>query len=243
MERKRAMKIRIFLIALIIAALPTAAFADPSGTGFTCVGYVCTAGTINYSFSTTSIYDTSYSAVTQQVNTYATEIIGLMQGGTTLYDQTFNVAFTDPTVQAALVTAKGVLTGSGATSFIGPTLLSDSTSLFSSVALTGSPVVTSTDESSAITMYLGPQTIMIGENQLWTLPLLGGQVDYDTLLTYLIHQTITTTTTDTYLIKDVYELVGVTSTSIPTLNEWGIAIMGILLGLSVLYVMRRKRIV
>jgi hypothetical protein len=224
-----------------VVAMPTAAFADPSekGLNITCVGFACTSiantpGSASYSWSSTYIYDTSYSAVTQQVNTNATEIIGLMQGGTTLYDQTFNGVFADTQVQTALVTAQGVLTGSGATSFIGPTLLSDSTSLVGSIVFTGAPVVGSTADSAVVSAYIGPQTIMIGDNQLWALTLLAGQVDFDTVITYLIHQTITTTTTDTYLTKDVYELVGVgvpaPTTSVPepaTLLLVGFGLMGL----------------
>jgi hypothetical protein len=41
-----------------------------------------------------------------------------------LFDQTYNVAFTDPTVQAAIAQAKSVLAGAGARYYAGPTQLS-----------------------------------------------------------------------------------------------------------------------
>ena len=217
------MKIRILLIALIIAALPVVTFAQVGGGG---------TDTTTYTTSTKNIYDTTNLTESQSVNTYSTEIIALMQGGATLYDQTFNMAFADPTVQAALAAAQGVLTTNGAASFIGPTLLSDIPSLASSVSLTGDPVVTGTDVSVATTTYIGPQTIMTGENQLIPFTIPAGGVDYDTLVTSIIHQTITTITTNTYLTTDVYQLVGVPAptTSVPepaTMLLLGLGLIGL----------------
>lgn len=82
-----------------VAALPTATFADAGGT------------TNTFSSSTITKYTTVNLAASQQVDTFSTQIIGLMQGGATLYNQTFNVAFADPLVQASLGTAEGALTG------------------------------------------------------------------------------------------------------------------------------------
>jgi hypothetical protein len=227
---ERLMRIRILLIALIIAALPVAAFSAPNDT--------------NYTYSTRTIYDTTNTAVTQQVDTFAVEIIAHMQGGSTLYDQTFNVAFEDPTVQAALVTAQGVLTANGAASVIGP-LSSDSTSLTGSVSSTSAPVITATDEpTAATTKYIGADPwsiIMVGTNQSQAFELLMGQIDYDTLITTLIHQTITTTTTDTYLTTYIYELIGVpTATSVPEPATLGLLAMG-LAGLAGTVLRRKKR--
>jgi hypothetical protein len=201
------MKIRIFLIAVIIAALPAAAFAATGGGG---------TDTSTSTTSTLNIYDNSYLTASQQVNTFSTEIIGLMQGGSILYDQTFNAALTDAQIQAYIATVSGYLTSSGASSILGPTLLSDNTSLVSSIPSIGAPVVVSTEYTSVTTLYIGPQTIYYGVNQSTPLDIAAGGVDYDTLVTTYITQDITTTTTDTYLTTDVYELIGIpTTTSVP----------------------------
>ena len=55
--------------------------------------------------------------VTQQANTFLAKLKARMQGGSTyLFDQTYSVAFTDPTVQAAVTQARNLLTGAGAVS-------------------------------------------------------------------------------------------------------------------------------
>src|ERR1700722_15323046 len=61
--------------------------------------------------------------VTNQVNTFQTELKARMQGGAYLFDQTYTAALSSPTVQAAITQAKNVLTSHGAVSFTGPTLL------------------------------------------------------------------------------------------------------------------------
>jgi hypothetical protein len=191
----------LLLILMIVTMLSTAAFAAVGGGG---------TNTTTYTTSTKNIYDTTTASVNQQVNTYSTQLIAIMQGSSTaLYDQTFNVAFSDLAVQAAIQSAKDALTGSGASSFTGPTLLSDSTSLVGSASQVGAPVVTSTDVSYATDVYIGPQTIWVGDNQSIAFAIPAGGENFDTLITSLIHQVITTTTTDTFLTTDVYQLVGV----------------------------------
>jgi PEP-CTERM motif len=216
------MKIRILWIAMIIAMLPALAFADTGGSG----------AETSYTASYLTDYTTINLTANQQVNTYSTEIIGLMQGGSILYDQTFNAAFTDAQIQAYIATVSGYLTSSGASSILGPTLLSDNTSLVSSLPSIGAPVVVSTEYTSVTTLYIGPQTIYYGVNQSTPLDIAAGGVDYDTLVTTYITQDITTTTTDTYLTTDVYELIGVPAvpTSVPepsTMLLVGFGLMGL----------------
>jgi hypothetical protein len=86
--------------------------------------------------------------------------------------------------------------------------VSSTTTLVNSLVQTDDPVVTATNVSAATSTYIGPVTIMTGDNQSQAFTLLTGQVDYDTLITSLVHQTVTTTTTTTNLTRAVYELVG-----------------------------------
>jgi len=224
------MRIRLatMFLFLAVAAPPITAFADGTNT-------------TTYTTSTRNIYDTSYAAVSQQVNTFSVELIASLQGGATVYDQTFNVAYADPAVQAAITTAQAALTASGAASFNGPTLLTGSTSLVGSVSQIGAPVDTGTDVSFATTLYIGPQTIMVGDNQSQIFSIPAGSQDYDTLVTSLIHQLITTTTTDTYLTTDVYQLVGVPAQSTAPVPEPGTILLLVMGAPAMLFFRGKKR--
>ena len=97
----------------------------------------------------------------QSVNQFSTELIAQMAGGPVLFDQTFNAAYSDPTVQAAVAQAAGVLTGAGATSITGPTETSSSQTLVngSSVTVTNS---TTDNIILQVATWVGPQTVLIG---------------------------------------------------------------------------------
>jgi len=106
--------------------------------------------------------DTIYpTTVNQSVNQFSTELIAQMAGGPVLFDQTFNVAYSDPTVQAAVAQAAGVLTGAGATSITGPTQTSYSQTLVNSSSVT---VTNSTTDNIIIlsTDWIGPGTVLNG---------------------------------------------------------------------------------
>jgi hypothetical protein len=115
-----------------------------------------------------------------------------------------------------------VLTSAGAASFLGPTLLSSTDTLTSTTQTvkTGSMV---TGTSVTTTEYIGPQTINIGDYgvcQSYPPPTgctiggtpffipAGGQ-DTDTFFLTLVDIFTTTTTTNTDLLTQVYNLVGV----------------------------------
>jgi hypothetical protein len=101
-------------------------------------------------------------SVTQQVNTYQVELKARMQGGSTyLFDQTYSVAFTDPTVQAAVTQARNLLTGAGAVSSTGPTQLSSSQSTSSATSTVQTGRVAG-QVYSTVTEYIGPVTIPQG---------------------------------------------------------------------------------
>jgi len=106
--------------------------------------------------------DTIYpTTVNQSVNQFSTELIAQMAGGPVLFDQTFNAAYSDPMVKAAVAQAAGVLTGAGATSITGPTQTSYSQTLVnsSSVTVTNSTTDNIIDQA---TDWVGPQTVLVG---------------------------------------------------------------------------------
>jgi hypothetical protein len=190
--------------------------------------------------------------VTQQVNTYSTELTAEMQGGPVLYNQTFPVPFADPVFQTAIGTAESVLTGAGAASFLGPTLLSstDTTSSTTNTVQTGLMV---TGSSTTTTLYFGPQTINVGDLGVCESypPLTGctggtpfvlgeGQSDLDTLTVTLADIFTTTTTTNTDLLTQDYNLIGVPlAAPVPEPPTWTFLGAG-LLGLGCVFRQRIK---
>ena len=172
-------------------------------------------------------------SATQQVNTFRTELKARMQGGAYLFDQTYNVAFTDPSIAAAITQAKAVLTSAGAASFTGPTQLSSNQSTTSSTntVQTGSQ----SNPSVVTTSYIGPTTIFIGNLGVCTsvaiaqaasqtngcsisgtvFPIAAGGIDYNTLEVNQVTISQTATTTNTTLTSQVYEIDGVPAGTTP----------------------------
>ena len=165
--------------------------------------------------------------VTQRVDTFSTELRARIGNGPFLYDQTFNVAFSDPQVQAAINTARNVLTGAGAVSFTGPTQISSNTSQVNSSTSTVTTGTQTTQQTVTTTMFVGPQTIHTGNlgvcqsqtgNSVATLTgcvpggtpfvIAPGGIDFDTLTFSLVTINKTATTTNTFLTTTVYELDG-----------------------------------
>jgi uncharacterized repeat protein (TIGR01451 family) len=178
-----------------------------------------------------AVYDTTNTTtVNQQVNEYSTELIAKMPDGTVLFDQVFNAAYTNPAVQAAVAQAAGVLTGAGAASHTGPTNTGFLQTLVNSSSVT-IPNSTNVNLIIGSATFIGPQTILTGNFGVvrgytfypgtssyaiptgWNgnptlLSILAGEVDVNTMVLALADIYQTTTNTDTYLTKSVYEMIG-----------------------------------
>ena len=131
-----------------------------NSTGLSQVGGTATS-TLNFTTSSAELDTINTTTVNQSANQFSTELIAQMAGGPVLFDQTFNVAYSDPTVQAAVAQAAGVLTGAGATSITGPTETSYSQTLVNSSSVT---VTNSTTDNiiQQVTSWDGPVTVLVG---------------------------------------------------------------------------------
>jgi PEP-CTERM motif len=189
--------------------------------------------TTNFTTSFAEIDTTIDTPVTQQVNSFSTELIARMQGGPSLYDQIFNVPLADPAFQSALGGAGVVLTANGAVTILGPSLLSSIDTLGSNTQTvqTGKTLAAT---SVVGTQYVGPQSVLVGDFGTCqsdnaaisggaglsgcSLPgslfqLLAGQTDFDTFVLTQFDILTTTTTTNSDLLTQVYELDGVRATT------------------------------
>jgi hypothetical protein len=168
--------------------------------------------------------------VTQRVDTFSTELRARIGNGSFLYDQTFNVAFSDPTVQNAINAARNVLTGAGAVTITGPTQISSNTSQVSSNTNRVQTNKQTTGTVVGTRGFVGPQTIFtgnLGVCQSYTLEpvtnypdltgcslpgtqvvIPSGGIDIDTRIVTLVTISQTATTTNTFLTTAVYELDG-----------------------------------
>jgi hypothetical protein len=121
---------------------------------------------VNSTSQTNAEIDTlNTTTVTQQATAFQVELKARMQGGSYLFDHTYNVAFSDPSITAAIAQAKSLLTGAGAVSFTGPTQLSStqSTSSSTNTVQTGSqPTGMPTNTYTYTAPTTGPMTIYTG---------------------------------------------------------------------------------
>ena len=180
--------------------------------------------------TTTSLveFDTlQTTSVTQRVDQFSTRLIGRIAGGAIVFDQTFTNAYSNSVVQNALVQATNALTGAGAATITGPTVLTNMQALTNSVT-----VQTGQTNSSQIVGYnetIGPATILIGDFGIvqsyvlsndyaivtgsftgnpQSFDVLAGTSDIDFRTLTLVDRFQTNTTTDTYLTTQIYELIG-----------------------------------
>jgi hypothetical protein len=233
----------------VATIISPAAFATP----------ITATNTTNFTTSSAEIDTTIDTPVTHQVNTFSTELIARLQGGSVLFDQTIGASFSDPLFQSEITSAESVLTGNGAVSFLGPNLLSSNHTLGSS-SQTVTTGQTLTNLYTNAEQFVGPITIPVdGFGVCQSAPLdpaghpipsgctlvpdlfiLGsGQTDLDTFVLSHFDITTTTTTTNTDLLTQVYELDGVPAAvaSVPEPPSWTIILVG-LLGLG--FIFRRR---
>lgn len=211
------------LLALGGAALLAAPGAMAQGT---------TNSTITVSTSSSEVLHDS--TATQRIDTYVTEIIGRVNGGATLFDQTYAFAFGSSQVTAGVAGAQAALAsffGVNPFSLTGPTLLSSVQTLFSSVI--GAPVVTSTLKTESITLEdsIGPNTILIGNLDLGGTPflVLAGKTNVNIITHTLFDIFRTITTTNTFNTVARYEVVGTSGapTNVPEPGTWALALLGL----------------
>ncbi|MBL8342834.1 MAG: PEP-CTERM sorting domain-containing protein [Rubrivivax sp.] len=147
-----------------------------------------------------------------RLDMFSTRLLGVLDDGATIYDQVFNVAFADPLVQAAILSAQAALVAAGAPSAVtlsGPTLTS---SVVTSTGSSTSATVDNTLLTEILTLEdtIGPGTILIGNRDLGgvAFEVLAGttNLNINTHTATEIFRTITTTTT--FLTTSVYTLIG-----------------------------------
>ena len=124
------------LIALCLLGLPAA-----QGTTVGCAGmpesslYVSTnpSACTSISSSFTSSQTAQTTQVSQRLDQYMTQLTAHLFGGPVVYDHTFNLPYSDPVVQDAILAAQLALQGiTSPLGFIGPNLMSNSVGLVGS---------------------------------------------------------------------------------------------------------------
>ena len=182
---------------------------------------------ITFSYTNEPTFSNTQLNVT--VSQYRTTLTALLNGGTTVFQQTFSAPFSDPSVQNAISQADALLASDGAT-FSSPALTATSTALQSSalayvpagpapalstligcgIALGAteacSGVVVTNNSSSKDTF--GPATVMIGPTYSDQFVVPTGQLNINTNqnFTYVVDQDAITT--NTYVTAQTYVIQG-----------------------------------
>ncbi len=149
---------------------------------------------------------------TQTVNQFSTTIDATLNGGASVFDQTFALQFSDPTVQAAVTEADAILTADKAT-FGAPVPTSNITALESSLItdVTGTPVLDGNQIVTTTTTF-GPATIFVGENQSEIFNVIAGQTDINVNANNEFDVPVSVITTNTDLTTQDYLINGATTT-------------------------------
>jgi uncharacterized protein YhjY with autotransporter beta-barrel domain len=170
----------------------------------------------------TTTYTTSTKTVTHDTDVYLPAANGAASSQTflsslmgsypseTRADFTLDKALADPVVQKAMVQAQKAVTGSSGTLFADPT--SDLAGSSADPVYVRTDVI-DTDVSFATTQYIGPQTIMVGDNQSQSFTIVAGGIDYDTLVTSDVYENLVYQLMGTNLTSDIsgLGLIGTTS--------------------------------
>ena len=140
-----------------------------------------------------------------------TQLTAHLFGGPVVYDQTFNLPYSDPVVQDAVLAAQLALNGlASPLGFFGPTLMNNSVDFIGSSANT---VINSQSQSQIVTLEdtVGPGTIIIGNRDTGgtAFQVLAGTNNLNVNTHTLTQIFQTTTTTSTFLTSQVYDLTGV----------------------------------
>ena len=213
------------------AVAPVSLMADPMG----CVPVNTTnpggKTVVTTSCSQTQVVQTM--TATNSVNTYQTTITAELGNGMFLFDASFDLPYSDASVQAAVVQAEADLVSAGAASYSGPTLVSNTQSTSSSVTTVNStPVDSGTFVDGTVTTY-GPGIILEGnlglcqglvsnDSVTGSVPygcsgpgipfdVFAGQTDININVDEIFDVNQVTTTTNTTLTSQTYNLNGVAS--------------------------------
>ncbi len=135
-------------------------FTSLLATAFLLAGSLAAQADVENTNSSAEIDFHDSNTETSTHNTIVLELEARMQGGGLLYDQIFNVPLADPLVQAGIADAESILTGAGAGSFLGPTLINSFTST-NTVTSFGTNV--STTDYTATKTFSGSGSVFVGD--------------------------------------------------------------------------------
>ena len=120
--------------------------------------------------TTTTTSTETHTTITPQLATlryddYETRVTARMGAGPVLYDQTFPLRFSDPSVQAAVAAATAALQGAGAVTIQGPTLISSQTTYLGTTSTFQDTLIRSTQRVFTTT-FTGPLCIGVGNRDV-----------------------------------------------------------------------------
>jgi hypothetical protein len=169
--------------------------------------------------NSTTTYVSGYvdTPVAQRVDQYSTTIEAVLNGGSTVYSQTFSVPYGDAAVQAAIALADSILAGDSAT-YGSPYQTANSTILTGSqltYQVTGQSLSGAVEASTFSTF--GPDYVAVGDNQSELFVISAGQIDINLNNEFFYNTDRNAITTNTYLTSQTYEIDGTTQS--PTVPE------------------------